>query len=545
MSVVTGLLKNYSGESHLEWYYFIAISILSLMIPKLLRSMYRSIKSPFPGPKLAKWTGWWLRWHELRDGILKTTHLAHRDYGPIVQLSPRMISFCHPDAIKDIYTGPRGGLDTTDIVWFFERYGSQNVVSTVDAELHLMRRKNVAGLYSSPIASSPAFQAHIKKCIDALMNEIRAESESKQLPSWTIDTYPMMRWLTADIMIGLTYGPEKSLNLLSNAEARSQMDELLVPTMELVASPLATVFQWFPLPIMKLFSPLIVPGSKLANFGMSLVQEAFRSPPPQSNDDDGKINTHVQHLLHLFKKNGPSPAIPNINYIASDSLDHFTAGTTTTADLLSALLYHLSLPENKYHQDKLRQELRTFTSGASPATSPGNIPLSQLQSLPYLNGVLRETFRISPPIPFSLPREVKTKDQDVTVLGMKINPGTVISIQPHTLHRDPKTFPNPELWDPERWQLPITSPGHRQMQRMLMPFGYGQRMCTGMNVAWAIIRQVTARVYSEYETSLDEGLWFEEDRELTSKGEGQERPRIKKKNLFPEAGVQPIVFRKV
>ncbi|KAL2362704.1 hypothetical protein RJZ56_004396 [Blastomyces dermatitidis] len=233
---------------------------------------------------------------------------------------------------------------------------------------------------------------------------------------------------------------------------------------------------------MKLLSPLLNQGPNLAKFGMILVQESLKALlPPQSNDDEGKANTHLQHLLRLFKKNGPSPAIPNINYIASDTLDHFSGGTTTTADFLSALLYHLSLPENKHHQDKLRQELQAFTSGTSPTASTEHIPLSQLQTLPYLNGILRETLRISPPIPFSLPRLVKTKDQDVSVLGMKIDPGTIISIQPYTLHRDPETFPNPDVWEPERWQVPITSPAHRQMQRMLIPFGYGQRMCTGMS----------------------------------------------------------------
>ncbi|QSS51851.1 cytochrome P450 monooxygenase, nitrosative stress-induced transcript [Histoplasma capsulatum var. duboisii H88] len=516
------------------------------MILNICRSMYRTINSPFPGPKLAKFTSLWLRWHELRDGILNTTHRAHRNYGPIVQLSPKMISFCHPDAIKDIYTGPRGGLDAIDLVWFFERYGSPNVVSTVDAELHLIRRKNVAGLYSSPVAASPAFQAHIKTTIDTLMNEIEAEAGSEQPLSWTVDVFPMMRWLAADIMIGLTYGHEKPLNLLSNPDSRAQLNELLTPTLELVASPLMTAFQWLPLPIVKLLSPLINPGSKLTTFGMSLVQESLKSLPLQSKDDDGrKANTHLQHLLCLFKKDGPSLAIPNINYIASDTLDHFSGGTTTTADFLSALLYHLSLPENKHHQDKLRQELRTVSNGSCPASSTEHIPLSQLQALPYLNGVLRETLRISPPIPFSLPRVVKTKDQDVTVMGLKINPGTIISIQPHTLHRDPDTFPNPDVWDPERWQVPITSPAHRQMQRMLMPFGYGQRMCTGINVAWAIMRQVTASIYREYETSLDEGVWYEADGELASKDVKHENRRRKKKNLFPDGGVQPIVFRRV
>ncbi|QSS64027.1 cytochrome P450 monooxygenase, nitrosative stress-induced transcript, partial [Histoplasma capsulatum] len=185
MSAVANLLTYLHCEFQLGWP-LVAISILSLMILNLCRSMYRAINSPFPGPKLAKFTSLWLRWHELRDGILNTTHRAHRNYGPIVQLSPKMISFCHPDAIKDIYTGSRGGLDAIDLVWFFERYGSPNVVSTVDAELHLIRRKNVAGLYSSPVAASPAFQTHIKTTIDTLMNEIEAEAGSEQPLSWTV-----------------------------------------------------------------------------------------------------------------------------------------------------------------------------------------------------------------------------------------------------------------------------------------------------------------------------------------------------------------------
>lgn len=65
------------------------------------------------------------------------------------------------------------------------------------------------------------------------------------------------------------------------------------------------------------------------------------------------------------------------------------------------------------------------------------------------------------------------------------------------------------------------------------------------SVAWAIMRQVTARIYSKYETTLDEAIWFEEDAELVSKGGKQEKPRKKKKNLFPDGGVQPIVFKRV
>lgn len=59
------------------------------------------------------------------------------------------------------------------------------------------------------------------------------------------------------------------------------------------------------------------------------------------------------------------------------------------------------------------------------------------------------------------------------------------------------------------------------------------------------MRQVTASIYREYETSLDEGVWFDADGELASKDVKHENRRRKKKNLFPDGGVQPIVFRRV
>ncbi|ODH49880.1 hypothetical protein GX48_03969 [Paracoccidioides brasiliensis] len=554
MAEFTGL----SWFNIVEWH-LIAIAMSLIIIQNLCRSIYRTIKSPFPGPKLAKFTKWWLTLHELRDGILNTTHHAHQIYGPIVQLGPKMISFCHPDALRDIYTGPHGGLDTFDLVWFFEQYGSQNLVSTIDPELHLMRRKTVAGLYTNTVVSSPAVQALMKTVINTFMDEIEREATAAagELPPRTVDVFPLIRWFTADIMTGLIYGPGKPLNLLKNADSRTEMAELLTSNTDQVASLFAIILQLFPLSMLKLLSPLINPGTKMAAYGMSRVKESLRLRSQSSNDDHGvthdknEIKAHLHHLLHLFKKNGPSPALPNVNYIASDSLDHFFAGTSTTADFLSALIYRLSLPENKRHQDNLRDELRSITS-KDPTASLEDISLSDLQSLPFLTSVLQETFRTNPPIPFSLLRVVKAKNPDITVLGIKIEPGTTISIQPYTLHRDPEIFPNPDVWDPERWRSCITtttttasattstststSQKHRQMQRMLMPFGYGARTCTGINLAWAIIRLVTARMYSTYKTSLDEGVWFEEGK----KGEVR-----KKKYLYPDDGVQPVVFRRV
>jgi len=51
------------------------------------------------------------------------------------------------------------------------------------------------------------------------------------------------------------------------------------------------------------------------------------------------------------------------------------------------------------------------------------------------------------------------------------------------LHRDPSTFPSPEKFDPNRW----LGPESQALERYLVPFGKGQRMCVGINLAYCVI----------------------------------------------------------
>ncbi|WEW57798.1 hypothetical protein PRK78_003265 [Emydomyces testavorans] len=80
------------------------------------------------------------------------------------------------------------------------------------------------------------------------------------------------------------------------------------------------------------------------------------------------------------------------------------------------------------------------------------------------------------------------------------------------------------------------SPEYRGMQRMFWPFGSGARMCSGMNVAWAELRLVTARVYSTYETGLDPVF-------LDKKG--ALLPEKERQQYFPFKMAEPIRFVKI
>lgn len=84
-----------------------------------------------------------------------------------------------------------------------------------------------------------------------------------------------------------------------------------------------------------------------------------------------------------------------------------------------------------------------------------------------------------------------------------------IGAQPYSLHRHQTAFTDPEVWKPERWDIPHNSETFTLMRRHFFAFGAGPRMCIGMNIAMTQLRLTLARIYSSYQTTLTSD-WFDE-----------------------------------
>ncbi|MFO0691922.1 MAG: cytochrome P450 [Polyangiales bacterium] len=70
--------------------------------------------------------------------------------------------------------------------------------------------------------------------------------------------------------------------------------------------------------------------------------------------------------------------------------------------------------------------------------------------------------------------------EDVEILGYTIPKDTVVFYSPYMSHRDPATFPNPNAFDPERWN-PANE--NRPSPSKLHGFGGGPRVCLGKSFA--------------------------------------------------------------
>lgn len=124
-------------------------------------------------------------------------------------------------------------------------------------------------------------------------------------------------------------------------------------------------------------------------------------------------------------------------------------------------------------QEKLHEEIdRVFRGDTTrPCT------MEDLEEMEYLECVIKEALRLCPSVPF-IGREVQ---EDFThVDGTKVYRGTTAAVFIYFLHRDPKQFPDPERFDPDRF-LPENSKGRSPYA--YVPFSAGSRNCIGQRFA--------------------------------------------------------------
>lgn len=143
------------------------------------------------------------------------------------------------------------------------------------------------------------------------------------------------------------------------------------------------------------------------------------------------------------------------------------AGHETTANALSWTW--LLLGRHPEALATMRAEIDEVLGDRLPA-------LADVKELSYTTAVIKESMRIYPPV-WMIERQAIGEDR---LSGHEIPAGTLVSVSPWTLHRDPETFPEPERFDPSRFLGDAEAGRHRYSY---LPFGAGPRTCIGNSFA--------------------------------------------------------------
>lgn len=135
-------------------------------------------------------------------------------------------------------------------------------------------------------------------------------------------------------------------------------------------------------------------------------------------------------------------------------------------------------------------------------TIGSGVPLeeSDISKLPYLQAVMKETFRLHPPVPFLLPRKA---ERDVDIAGYTIPKDAQVLVNVWTICRDPTLWENPTLFSPERFLGSDVDVKGRNFE--LAPFGAGRRICPGLLLANRMLVLMLGSLINSFDWKLENG----------------------------------------
>lgn len=124
--------------------------------------------------------------------------------------------------------------------------------------------------------------------------------------------------------------------------------------------------------------------------------------------------------------------------------------------------------------------------------------MQDLREMRYLEQCIKETLRLYPSVPL-IARRVT---EDITIGKSKLPAGSNLLILPYATHRIPSIYPEPELFDPERFSTELSESRHPYAY---IPFSAGPRNCIGHKFAIIEMKTVISKVLRHYQLYPVEG----------------------------------------
>lgn len=162
----------------------------------------------------------------------------------------------------------------------------------------------------------------------------------------------------------------------------------------------------------------------------------------------------------------------------------FVAGHETTANALSFTFFLLA--KHPEVVEKIYEEIEQVDSESDSL-------IEKLKKLEYTKAVIDESMRLYPPA-WITDRE---NLEDDTIVGYRMEAGTLIAVSFYELHRHPDYWEDPETFNPDRFM----GENRKKTAGIFYPFGAGPRMCIGMG--FAVYEMVLAVAFVVKRYSLD------------------------------------------
>jgi cytochrome P450 len=178
--------------------------------------------------------------------------------------------------------------------------------------------------------------------------------------------------------------------------------------------------------------------------------------------------------------------------VHDECLTIMLAGHETTANALSFALWLLA--KHPDVQTRLYEEANAVLGSRAPTAD-------DYGRLPYTTQVFSETMRLYPPV-WVVARACV---QPYEIAGYRIKTGAILLAPQFVVHRDPRFYPDPLRFDPERFATEKKEAAKGRPRFAFFPFAAGSRQCIGEGLAWMEGVLSLATIARDWRLSLPPG----------------------------------------
>ncbi|PPQ71154.1 hypothetical protein CVT24_009835 [Panaeolus cyanescens] len=447
------------------------------------KRLYHHRLSQYPGPRLAAATLWYKAYFDIiKDGGW-AEHLQslHDQYGPIVRVAPNELHFSDPNSYNDIY-----GMGTrhTKQPEMYSCFATDQSVFAMFDHHEVSQRRNLIGPFFSRRAILN-LEKTIQNKIDILVASLLEYQHSKK--SANLD----LAFRSISLEIITSYCFAQSSKALESPDFKND----ILTAMDLTL-PMIWVFKHFPiirkvlLGVPECFASVLRPSTKgileqRKQMGAQ-IDDILKDPTSLGNVDHETI---YHHFLTPQPENQRLPPITR-EWLLDEGLYLRFAGSDTVGNVCTVATYHI-LANKHVHLQLLSALTEVWPDKES---HPG---LETLEKVPYLTAVIKESLRMAHGIVTPLPRVVGPTDAEIS--GIVVPAGTIVSMGATVVHRNPDIFPEPEVFNPERWLKADAN----ELDKYLVSFSKGPRSCLGINLAWCELYLIIATIFRKLDLTAD------------------------------------------
>lgn len=367
-----------------------------------------------------------------------------RDYGDIVYLKfgPQAVYLLNnPDSIRDVLVTNNRNFVKSRGLEMAKKFLGEGLL-TSEGEFHRRQRR----------LAQPAFHRQRINSYAAVMTDYGDRTRTRWEPGEELDIWQEMMRLTLAIVGKTLFDADVEAEAPQIGAALTEIMQLF----ERVSNPFAGLLEKLPLPSNFRF---LKAKQRLDSTIYRIINERRAS-----GEDRGDL---LSMLLLAQDEEGDGGSMTDLQ-LRDEAMTLFVAGHETTANALTWTWYLLS--QHPEIEAKLHSEIDAVLAGRLPTAD-------DVARLRYTEMVFAESMRLYPPA-WTMGRRVLA---DYEVSGYVLPANSIVLVSQWVMHHDPRYFPDPFKFDPERWTVEARE---ARPKFSYFPFGGGPRVCIGEQFAW-------------------------------------------------------------